>query len=227
MRVCAHIDVSSICMCSLIYRRRVCAHLYEYITGNGEHGKAAILDLDELLASHVFRAHTHMHICQFPIYLYKCDIYQMYIYKPREDNEYPLQNVNICIYIWAFWIPFTQCEHLQIHMSMDFLVRARTLICTYRPRHVEVSIQVHSEDVSNQRLWISRGRVNCPRFSLPCSLALRGLIRNGHISSCYTQIQHTNIWKPSTDQYDLRTLSMRLYEHYIHIFIYTHICKHI
>jgi len=216
--------------CALSYIGGVCVLIYM----NTSPETASMARRPFLISTSCLRAmffvpatHTHMHICQFPIYLYKCDIYQMYIYKPREDNEYPLQNVNICIYIWAFWIPFTQCEHLQIHMSMDFLVRARTLICTYRPRHVEVSIQVHSEDVSNQRLWISRGRVNCPRFSLPCSLALRGLIRNGHISSCYTQIQHTNIWKPSTDQYDLRTLSMRLYEHYIHIFIYTHICKHI
>jgi len=51
----------------------LCAHLYEYITGNGEHGKAAILDLDELLASHVFRAchpHTHAHVSVSHLYIY-------------------------------------------------------------------------------------------------------------------------------------------------------------
>ena len=144
--------------------------------------------------------HTHMHICQFPIYLYRCDIYHMYISKPGEDNEYPLQNVNICIYTWVFRIPFTRCKHLQIHMSVNSVVRAHTLICTYRQIHVKVSIHVYSEEVSDQRLWIRRGRVYFPLCSLPCCLAVRGLIRNGHISSCYTQIQHTHIWKPSTDR---------------------------
>ena len=62
-------------------------------------------------------------------------------------------------------------------------------------------IQVYSEKAGSQRLWIGRGDVHFPRWSLPCCLALRGLIRNGHISSCYTQAQHTHTWKNFSDHH--------------------------